>query len=141
MRQCQSSQLAFSHDHNMVETFAPDRANQLFREWILPWRPRRGRMVTNPHDAEPLLECRAENTITVADEVSWSFFPRKFLGHLPRDPFCRRMRRGGNQGNGSAFDTNDHKNKEHSQINGWCHEQVDSRDAIGVIAEESLPTL
>jgi hypothetical protein len=95
-------------------------------------------MVADPHGAARLLECRAINTITVADEVSWSFFPRKRLGHLSGDPPGGRVGSdvGPNQAASSQADND--QTVQQVKANGRNHEQIDRRDAIGMILAEPL---
>jgi hypothetical protein len=41
------TQVSLAQDDEVIETLAPDRADQSLRVPILPWRPGRGRLVPN----------------------------------------------------------------------------------------------
>jgi hypothetical protein len=47
------AQVPLAENHDMVEAFPPERANQPFRMPILPWRAWRNRLITNAHGTKP----------------------------------------------------------------------------------------
>ena len=73
------AQLSFTGDHDTVETFSPDRADQPLSVGILPWRARRRRMISYAHRAEALEECPAVDTIAITNEMAWRLMPGAWL--------------------------------------------------------------
>ena len=71
------AQMCFTGDHDTVETFSPDRADQSLDVRVLPWRSRRGRMIAYAHGAEALEEHPTVDGIAIPNEVSRRFRPRQ----------------------------------------------------------------
>ena len=52
-----AAQVSFAEDENMIQTFAPDRADEPFREGILPRAVGRSQDFTDPQALDSLAEC------------------------------------------------------------------------------------
>jgi len=81
--------MRFAQDDKMVDALAPDRADQPLGKTILPWRGWCGRFVPYAHGAHAVLEDGAVDPIPIPDEILRGIIPRKRLGYLTRNPFCR----------------------------------------------------
>jgi len=86
-----AAKVRLADDHDMVEAFPPDRADQPLDMAVLPWRARRGWSVADAHGLESPRDDGAVGCIAITDEVSRCFIPRECLGDLPRDPLGRRV--------------------------------------------------
>src|SRR5512132_2661670 len=85
------AQLRFTGGHDMVETFSPDRADQPLSVGILPWRSRRGRMISYTHHVEALEECPAVNAIAITNEMAWGLVPWERFGQVSGNPLGGRI--------------------------------------------------
>ena len=80
-------------DRDMVEDFAPDRADQSLRVRVLPWRSGRDRMIAYPHRAEALEEDPAVDSIAITNEMPRCLPPGEGLGQLSGGPLGGRIGR------------------------------------------------
>jgi hypothetical protein len=55
---------------HVVETFPPDRADQLLRIAVLPRRAWRNRLVMDAHGAQPSRDGGAVNAVPVVDQIA-----------------------------------------------------------------------
>src|SRR6202051_3315491 len=85
-------QLRFVEHHQLIEAFAPDRADEALDVAVLPRRARRDRMIADPHCTNAMGVGWAEDTVAVANQMIWRFVPRKGVSQLPqrstRQPDC-----------------------------------------------------
>src|ERR1039458_10143212 len=79
-------QLRFVEHDQVIEAFAPNRADEALDVAVLPWRAWRGRMIANPHCPNAAGIGWAEGAITVAQQMPRRFVPRKGISHLTSDP-------------------------------------------------------
>ncbi len=134
-------QVCQAEHHDMVEAFASDRTDQSFRIGVLAGRPRGGGMVADAHRLEAASKHGAIDTIAIADEIIGRIVPGEGLGDLPGDPFGRGIGGHGDPHQQAPGQTDDDQAVEHTEAYGRNHEQVDTGDAVGVIAQEGLPAL
>ena len=80
--------MPFAKDHNVVEAFPPDRADEPFTVSVLPRRPWGSWSIPNAHRAQFTFEYLAISAVTITDDVFWRLLPTHCLGQLPRDPPC-----------------------------------------------------
>ena len=80
--------MPFAKDHNVVEAFPPDRADETFAISILPGGTRGRWSVPNAHRPQSTFEDLAIGSVLVTDDVAWRAVPAYGLGELPRDPLC-----------------------------------------------------
>ena len=84
-------EMPFAKNHDVVEAFPPDRADETFAISILPGGPRGCWSVSNAHRPQSTFEDLAIGTVPVTDDVAWRAVPTDGFGELPGDPLCRRM--------------------------------------------------
>ena len=75
----------------MIRALAPDRADQAFNISVLPRRAERDGLVPDPHCSDAGLECNAERSVIVANEIFRCTVPGKRFGDLVRQPLGRRI--------------------------------------------------
>ena len=80
------------HD-DMFRALATDGSDQPFRDAVLPGRPERDRLVTDAYRSQSARHDGAVYLISIADQVKWSFIPRKCFRDLTCNLFRARMRR------------------------------------------------
>ena len=88
-----AAEVGLAEDDDMIETLPPYRADQPFDVSVLPRRSRCRRSITDAHALEASADDVTIDCITISDQVAWSFGPRKCIGDVSSDPFCRRMGR------------------------------------------------
>ena len=66
-----SPQLRLAEDQHLIQALAPKRADQTFRNAILPWRSWRDRPVADTHGSDPGREDMPVGTIIVTQQISW----------------------------------------------------------------------
>jgi len=81
--------MRLAQDDEVIDALAPDRADQPFGKAILPRRRRRDRLISYAHGPQSACENDAVDPIPIPDEISRGIIPRKCLGYLMRNPFCR----------------------------------------------------
>jgi ATP dependent DNA ligase domain len=83
------TKVPFSEDHDMIDAFPSDRANQPFGIGILPWRPRRSWSVANTHGAHAPGESLTIDLISIPTPETLRSAPGKQTGRstlLPTQP-------------------------------------------------------
>src|SRR5215510_16426693 len=68
------TKVPFSEDHDMIDAFPSDRADQPFGIGILPWRSRRSWLIANTHGAHAPGESLTIDVISIASRYvgAWS---------------------------------------------------------------------
>jgi hypothetical protein len=69
------TKVPFSEDHDMIDAFPSDRADQPFGIGILPWRSRRSWLIANTHGAHAPGESLTIDLISIAQQVCWYLVP------------------------------------------------------------------
>jgi hypothetical protein len=75
----------FTKNGDTVQTLAPDRADEPFREGVLP-TVRRGQHFADPQALHSLLERVAVDRVVIAEEVGWRGVVRECLHDLLGGP-------------------------------------------------------
>jgi hypothetical protein len=73
------AQVRLAQDHDMIQTFAPDRSDQSIGKAILSRRGWCSRLVPDAHGAQPKRHDITVDAITVTDQVLWILMPRECL--------------------------------------------------------------
>ena len=81
-----STQMSFPQDEDMVETVAPDRADQALGERILPRAVRRREDFVDAHAFHAVSKLLAIHLVTVAQEIGWRGVVREGGDDLLRGP-------------------------------------------------------
>src|SRR6185295_15138313 len=84
-------EVLLSEDHDMIDAFPSDRADQPFGIGILPWRPRRSWLIANTHGAQASGENLTIDLISIAQQISWCLVPSAGFCELAGDPLGSRV--------------------------------------------------
>ena len=133
--------MLFTKDQHMIQALAAKRPDQAFNIWVLPGRPRCDRAVANPHPSHPVRESLSVSTIIVADQIARRRIPRKCLGDLLCQPLRRGMLGYREPEKLSATVAHDQKGKQALERQGRNQAKIDSRDRVGMVAQECPPRL
>src|ERR1700730_3276428 len=135
------TQMHLTQDNDVVHTLTPDRSDQPFGKAILPRRGRCGRLVPDAHGAQSACDDAAIDPIPIADEVARSLIPRKCLGYLTCNPFCRRICCDVDPDEVSAVEPDNDEGIEQVETDSWNNEQVHGGDVRRVVTQEGPPSL
>ena len=86
-----SAKMRLAQDHDMIQAFAPDRADEPFNVSVLPGRAGRSWSVPDAYGSKTSRYHIALRNIFVPNEVLGCMIPRAGLGDLAGDPFGRRI--------------------------------------------------
>src|SRR5262249_53286187 len=140
LRQNAPKVLFVEHDH-MISTLTSCRPDQAFEVTILPGRPIGRRSVPDAHRPNAGLERGAERSVIVSNEILWRLVPWERLSDLARQPLRRRIAGHRKPQQLPPFVAENKKCKEQLKRNRRHHEQIDRRNALGMIVDEGLPGL
>lgn len=100
-----------------------------------------GRLVLDTHGAQSTRDDAAVDPVAIADQVFWSFIPRKRLRYLTRNPFVRWICRDVDPDEVSAIEPDDDEGIEHVETDRWNNEQVHGGNGRRVVTQEGSPSL
>src|SRR5271155_1982555 len=81
-----ATQLRFVEHDQVIESFAPNRADEALDVAVLPRRARCGWVIPDPHCPNAAGVGWAEGSVAIAKQMIWCFVPRKGVSHLTCDP-------------------------------------------------------
>src|SRR5258708_11265110 len=81
-----ATQLRSVEHDQMIEAFAPNRADEALDVAVLPRRVRRGGMIADTHRSNAMGIGWTECSVTVSKQVTRRFVPRKDVGYLTGEP-------------------------------------------------------
>src|SRR5258707_15353695 len=136
VRQQHMSEVPLSEHNNVVKAFPSDRTDQPFGVSILP----RG-AVANAHRSKSSDEDIAIGLIAIANQIVGSPFPAESFRNLICNPFCGRMPCDAEPYDLSSAVPHDQQSIEQMKRDCRHDEQIHRGDAVGMIAEECLPSL
>src|SRR5262249_6336975 len=137
----QVTKVPLAKHNDMVKAIPPDRSDEPLRTPVLPWRPNCNRPITDTHRSQPAENGSAIDPITVANDVARRPLPSVCLGQLAGNPFRGRMRRDAYPQKCATSVLQDQQSIQQPKRDCWDQEQIHRCDAVGVIAQEGLPTL
>ena len=111
----------------MIGAFAPDRTDYPFYISVLPRRPRRSWVISNPKAVQPLFEYGAITGIAISDDMSWGLIPREGFCDLLGDPFGRRMQRRIGPDQFTAFEVKNRNTVQQLEANRGHNEDINRR--------------
>jgi hypothetical protein len=125
----------------MVQTLAPDRTDEPFREGILPRAPGGSEDLPDLHALHTLPKGVAVDRVSIAEEAGWRGVVRERLDDLLGGPG-----RGGMLGHVEVQDAppmvGEHdQDEEHAPVSGGHREEVDGDQVADVVREERAPGL
>ena len=125
----------------MVQAFAPHAADQAFHIRILPRAPWRRDDLFHAHRRHGRAERLPVCAVPVADQVPRRRAPRECLSDLLCDPRHRRVRRDTEMHDLAALVVEHDEPEQEVERGRGDHEEIDRRQAIGVICKECPPRL
>ena len=136
-----AAQVPFAKDDDMIETLAPDRADEPLREWVLPRAVRRGQDFTDSHALHTLPEDVAVDRVAIAEEMGRRGVVREGVHDLLGGPGG-----GGVLGHVEVEDAppmvgQDNEDEEDVQVSGGNGEAVDRDEIVDMVDEERSPGL
>src|ERR1700693_6068755 len=135
------AQMHLAQDNDVVYTFTTYRSDQPFDKAVRPGRGWCGRLVPDAHGAQSARDDAAIDPVAIAGEVARSFIPRKCLGYLTCNPFCRRMCCDVDPDEVSAVESDDDEGIEQVETDSWNNEQVHGGNVRRVVTQEGSPSL
>src|SRR5260370_28071978 len=87
------AQMGFAEDHDVIEAFAADGADQSLRMPVLPGRSWGRRVITDAHRRKTPGDGVPVGPVAVADEIIRRLVPGERIGDLAGDPLRRRIGR------------------------------------------------
>ena len=125
----------------MVRAFAPHAADQAFHIRILPRAPWRRNDLFHAHRRHGRAERLPVCAVPVTDQVPRRRAPRECLSDLLCDPRHRRVRRDTEMHDLAALVVEHDEPEQEVERGRGDHEEIDRRQAIGVICKECPPRL
>jgi hypothetical protein len=134
-----AAQVAFAQDEDVIQTFAPDRANEPFREGVQPRALGPGQHVPDSHALHSAPKRVTVDAVPIAEEVRWRGVVRERLHNLLGGPV-----RGGMLGDVEVDETSsivgEHdQDEEYPQARGGHREEIDGDQVPDVVGEERPP--
>src|ERR1700745_1269748 len=133
--------MRLAQNDDVIQTLTPDRSDQPFGNAVRPRRDWCGSLVPDAHGAQSARDNTAIDSVPIADEIVRSLIPRKRLGYLTCNPFCRRSCCDVDPDELSAAQPDDDEGIEQVETDRWNHEQVHSGNIWRVVMQEGPPSL
>src|SRR5882672_6390698 len=113
-----AAQVAFVEDENVIETLAPDRADEPLREGILPGAVRRRQDFLDPHALHSVPKLLAVDVVTIAQEIGRCGVVREGVHDLLGAPVGGGVLGHVEVDNAPAMVSEYDENEEHAQARG-----------------------
>ena len=131
--------MSLVQDDDMVQAFAAETPDEPFDVGVLPRTAGSDQYFFDPHVLHPLPKSSAVDTVPIAQEIAWRFFPRKRV----HDPL------GGPLGGGMLSDVEvddatpmvgqDDEDKEHVVSDRRHDKEIEGDQILHMVVEEGLP--
>ena len=128
-------------DDDVVETLSANRADEALDIGCLPGRSERGENFGNHHAFGLGSKDISIDTVTIPEQVSRRFVPRKGLQELCCSPFGGRMFRHVKMDNAPAIMSQDKKHIQDPESDSGHHEEVYGNQLLEVVFQERPPGL
>ena len=136
-----AAQVRFTKDEHMVQTLAPDRADEPFREGVLPRAGRGGQDFPDAHALHAVPERVTVDLVTIAEEVGWLGVVREGVHNLLGRPMRGGMLGDVEVDDASAMVSEHDEDEEHPQACGGDREEIEGNQVPDVIGQERAPRL
>jgi len=135
--------VAFAQNEDMIETFAPDRADEPFGEGVLPRAVGRGQHFMDPHALHSVLERVTVYAVAIAEEIERRGVVREGIHDLLGGP------EGGGMLGYIEVEVEDapavvgeyDEDEEHSQARAGDGEEVERDEVPDVVVQKRSPRL
>src|SRR5262245_15710997 len=136
-----ATQMIFAEHNHIIETFAPDRADEPLHIWTLPWAVWCSDHFLNLHPVYPPTELLAVYLVAIPQEKAWRGLFRKCLDELLGGPSSRRMLSDVEVNNAPAIVCQYHQHEEYAKCGGRNGEKVDRHYLFDMVINEGAPGL
>ena len=134
-------EMLFVDRDDMVETLAPERADDALGDGVGIRRVHRSQNRLDPEPSSACDEVSAIATVAVSDEEPWLLTPGGRLDHLPPDPGRVRMLRDVPVPDAAPVVVDHDEHVERAEGERLDREQIGGPDAGRVVAEKRAPRL
>src|SRR5665647_150646 len=124
---------------NVIETFAPDRANDSLDISILPGRSWRGNNFVDSHRLNVIAEPLTVRCVTIPQQIAGRGVPRKRLGYLACEPVLGWMSGNIEVNDLSSIVAKDDHGVEQPKRRGCNNEHVNRGHVGDVVLQEAMP--
>ena len=133
--------MAFAQNEDMIETFAPDRADEPLGEGVLPRAVGRGQHFMDPHALHSVLERVTVDAVAIAEEIERRAVLRERVDELLGGPGG-----GGMLGDVEVEDTaavvGEHdQDEKDAEPDAGHDEEIDGDEVPDVIGQKRAPRL
>jgi hypothetical protein len=135
------AQVHVAEDHDVVQAFSSDRADEAFDVSVLPGRSWCRWSVPDAHGREASCYGVTIGGVSVADEVLGRLIPGEGFGDLSGDPVRSGVGSDVDPDQVALLEPDDYQPIEQLEANSGHDEQVNRTNMRGVIAKESLPAM
>ena len=136
-----AAQVPFAKNEYVIQTLAPDRADEPLREGILPWAVRRREDFLDTHALHTAPKVLAVDLVAVAKEIGRSGVVRKGVNDLLSGPVGGGVLGHVEVDDSSAMVSEHDKNEEHAQACGRDGEEVEGDEVPHMVVKERPPGL
>ena len=133
--------MSFAQDENVIQTLAPDRADQALHERVLPGAVRRGEDFGDPHALHAMAKLLAVNLVTIAQEIGGRGIVRERVHDLLGGPGGGGMRGDVEVDDPPTMVGEHDEDEEDAEASGRHGEEVDRNQVADVVAKERPPGL
>jgi hypothetical protein len=131
----------FIKDEDMIQTLAPDRADEPLREGILPRAVRRGQDFTDSHTLHALPERVAVDRVAIAEEIGRHGVVREGVDDLLGRPGGGGMLGDVEVEDAAAVVGEHDEDEEDAQAGGGHGEEIDGDQVADMVGEKRSPGL
>src|SRR5947209_1290567 len=136
-----AAQVPFAEDEDVIQTLAPDRADEPLRERVLPRAVRRRQDLNDPHAPHSLSERVSVDLIAIAEEVGRGGVVREGVHDLLGRPGGGGMLGDVEVEDAPAIVGEHNEDEEHPQASSRDREEIDGDQIPDVIGQERSPAL
>src|SRR6267378_1312525 len=136
-----AAQVSFAEDEDVIQTLAPDRADEPLRIGILPRALRRRQDFTDAHALQALPEHVTVDGVATAEEIRWGGVVREGVHDLLDRPSGGGMLGDIEVEDAPAVMGEDDQNEEDAPASGRNGEEVDRDEVADMVGEEGSPGL
>ena len=136
-----AAQVPFAKDEDVIQTLAPDGADEPLREGVLPWALRRREDFTDAHALHALPEHVTVDRVAIAEEVGRGGVVREGVHDLLGRPGSGGMLGDIEVEDAPAVVGEHDEDEQNAQARGGNSEEIDGDEVPDVIGQERAPRL
>ena len=136
-----AAQVPFAKDEDVIQTLAPDGADEPLREGVLPWAVRRREDFTDAHALHALPEHVTVDRVAIAEEVGRGGVVREGVHDLLGRPGGGGMLGDIEVEDAPAVVGEHDEDEQNAQARGGNSEEIDGDEVPDVIGQERAPRL